>query len=151
MRYWLAVVSSPATRLPAKLGIVEGSRLVVLGAPADLVLDLPPGVRRGHQARGTADVVLAFFTEVSALDERIDRLAAMIFPAGSLWIAWPKRASGRATDMTDDHVRRTGLPLGLVDNKVCAVDDTWTGLRLVWRRARRAGAPPTPTSGRRTD
>jgi hypothetical protein len=62
----------------------------------------------------------------------------MIFPAGGLWVAWPKRASGRATTMNEHVVRDVALPLGLVDNKVCAIDDTWTGLRVVWRVERRA-------------
>ena len=118
---------------------MEGSRVVVLQAPADRALDLPPGVEVRRQARGTADIVLAFFTEATVLETRISRLAPMVLPAGGLWIAWPKRSSGVATDVTDDRVRRVALPLGLVDNKVCAIDDTWTGLRLVWRRNLREG------------
>ncbi len=133
------MVDSPPTPLATKLGIVEGSILVVLGAPEALALDLPPGVGIRRRARGTADVVLAFFTEVGVLEGRIDRLAPMVFPAGGLWIAWPKRASGMETDVTDDHVRAVALPRGLVDNKVCAIDATWTGLRLVWRRELRDG------------
>jgi len=137
------VADAPPTPLATKLGIVEGSVLAVLAAPAELVLDLPPGVEVRRQARGVADVVVAFFTGMTALEGRIHRLAPMVFPAGGLWIAWPKRASGMATDITDDHVRRVALPLGLVDNKVCAIDATWTGLRLVWRRSlRRGGDPP---------
>jgi hypothetical protein len=134
MRYCLPVADSAPKPLVAKLGIVEGSSLVVLAAPGDLTLDLPAGVHVRRQARGTADVVLAFFAEVAALEGRIETLAPMVFPAGALWIAWPKRASGMVTDMTDDGVRSVALPLGLVDNKVCAIDATWTGLRLVWRR-----------------
>ncbi len=125
---------SPSTHLAKKLGIAEGSTLALLGAPADVVVDLPPGVAVRRQARGTADVVVAFFTEATALERRIDRLAPMIFPAGGLWIAWPKGSSGVPTDVTDDQVRHVALPLGLVDTKVCAIDTTWTGLRLVWRR-----------------
>jgi hypothetical protein len=131
------MAAAAPTPLATKLGIVEDSDLVLLGAPDDLVLDLPAGVRVRRRARGTADVVAAFFTEVAALEKRLARLAPMVFPAGALWIAWPKRSSHMQTDMTDDHVRRLALPLGLVDNKVCAVDDTWTGLRLVWRRSLR--------------
>jgi hypothetical protein len=137
------VADSEPTPLVAKLGIVEGSSLVVLAAPGDLTLDLPAGVHLRRQARGTADVVLAFFTEVAALEVRIERVAPMVFPAGALWIAWPKRASGVATDMTDGDVRSVALPLGLVDNKVCAIHATWTGLRLVWRRDLRPGTGPT--------
>ncbi len=62
----------------------------------------------------------------------------MIFPDGGLWIAWPKRASGVETDLSDEAVREVALPLGLVDNKVCAIDETWSGLRVVWRRERRS-------------
>ncbi len=91
----------------------------------------------------TADVVLAFFTEAVELEPRLDRLGAMVFPAGGLWIAWPKRTSGVPTDLTDHAVRALALPRGLVDNKVCAVDGTRTGLRLVWRvELRGADGPP---------
>ncbi|HEY6473864.1 MAG TPA: DUF3052 domain-containing protein, partial [Acidimicrobiales bacterium] len=86
---------------------------------------------------GSADVVVAFFVRRSDFERRIEGLAKMIFPAGGLWVAWPKRASGRETDMHEGVVREAALPLGLVDNKVCAIDDTWTGLRVVWRRERR--------------
>ncbi len=97
-----------------------------------------------RRAVWAADVVLAFFTEAAELERRLDRLGAMVFPAGGLWIAWPKRTSGVATDLTDHAVRASALPRGLVvDDKVCAVDATWTGLRLVWRRELR-GAPGPP-------
>ena len=79
-----------------------------------------------------------FFTLArSELAARIEELGRAVFPDRALWIAWPKRASGVATDMTEDVVREVALPLGLVDNKVCAIDATWSGLRLVWRRERR--------------
>ena len=97
-------------------------------------MDLPPGVQVRRRGRGRADVVVAFITDVADLEGRMAPLSRMVFPAGGLWIAWPKRASGLVTDVTDDEVRRVALPLGLVDNKVCAIDATWTGLRLVWRR-----------------
>jgi hypothetical protein len=88
------------------------------------------------------DVVLAFFTQAVRLDRRLDVLAAMVRPSGGVWIAWPMKASGMETDMTDHVVRRLALPRGLVDNKVCAVDPTWTALRLVWRVRNRAVPPP---------
>jgi len=131
------VTGYSGTPLPTKLGIREGSTLALLSAPPGLLDDLPPTVTVKRQARGTADVVVAFFTERLALTARIDALGRMVFPAGGLWIAWPKRSSGRATDLSDNVVREVALPLGLVDNKVCAVDDTWSGLRLVWRVERR--------------
>ena len=125
------------TPLPKKLGISEGSTVALVGAPPGVIGDLPPDVTVKHQARGTADVVVAFFTERRAFERRIDALGRMIFPAGCLWVAWPKRSSGRSTSMGEDVVRAVALPLGLVDNKVCAIDETWTGLRVVWRRERR--------------
>ena len=73
-----------------------------------------------------------FVKSAAKLERRMEALGKMIFPSGSLWIAWPKRASGLATDVSDHVVREIALPRGLVDNKVCAIDDTWTGLRVVW-------------------
>jgi hypothetical protein len=125
------------TPLPKKLGIAAGSTVALVGAPAGLLDDLPTGVTVKRQARGKADVVVAFFTEQRDFERRIDALGRMIFPAGGLWVAWPKKASGLATTMNENVVRTVALPLGLVDNKVCAIDETWSGLRVVWRRERR--------------
>jgi hypothetical protein len=127
-------VSVDGTPLAAKLAITEGSTLVLLQAPPGILVGMSPGVVVRHRAGGRADVVVAFFTERATFERRLEALGKMIFPAGGLWIAWPKRASGVATDLTDHAVRESALPLGLVDNKVCAIDATWTGLRLVWRR-----------------
>ena len=98
---------------------------------------MPPAVSVKRQARGTADVVVAFFTRRRDFERRIGSLSKMVFPAGGLWVAWPKRASGLETDMHEGVLREVALPLGLVDNKVCAIDETWTGMRVVWRRERR--------------
>jgi hypothetical protein len=136
------VAGYSGTPLTTKLGINEGSTLVLLNAPTGLALELPPSVRVKRQAQGRADVVLVFVTQVRDFERRLDALSSMVFPSGSLWIAWPKRRSGVVTDLTDDAVRRPALARGLVDNKVCAVDDVWTALRLVWRRELRAGEPP---------
>jgi len=125
------------TPLAKKLGIVADASLALLGSPDGVIADLPPGVTVSTTARGTADVVVAFFVRRADYERRVVTLGRMIFPAGGVWIAWPKRASGLATDMTDHVVREVALPLGLVDNKVCAIDDTWSGLRLVWRSERR--------------
>ena len=81
---------------------------------------------------------MAFFVERAEFERRIGLLSTMIFPDGGLWVAWPKRASGLTTTMNEHVVREIALPLGLVDNKVCAIDDTWSGLRVVWRVDRRA-------------
>jgi hypothetical protein len=94
---------------------------------------LPDGIALRDRARGPLDVVLYFVTRRAELERRLDRLAASLDPAGGLWVAWPKRASGIDTDVTEDVVREVALPRGLVDNKVCAIDDVWSGLRLVIR------------------
>ncbi len=125
------------TPLARKLGIVGGSVLVLASAPDAFRLELPPGVVVRRQLQGRADVVVAFVTSSNRLEQRLEKLAAAVFPAGGLWIAWPKKSSGVPTDVTDHVVRSLAIPLGLVDNKVCAIDETWTGLRLVWRRENR--------------
>jgi hypothetical protein len=122
------------TPLPKKLGIVEGSTLALIGAPDGVLDGLPKGVVVKRQARGSADVVAAFFVLRRDFERRIDALAKMIYPSGGLWVAWPKRTSGWTTDMHEGVVREVALPLGLVDNKVCAIDETWSALRVVWRR-----------------
>jgi hypothetical protein len=125
------------TPLSKKLGIVEGSSLALIDAPAGVIAGLPPGVSVKRQARGAADVVVAFFVRRKDFERRIGSLAKMIYPSGGVWVAWPKRASGVETDMHEGVLREVALPLGLVDNKVCAIDETWTGMRVVWRRERR--------------
>jgi len=125
---------SPGTpALPMKLGIREGMTVVILNTPDGFTLELPDGVDLRRQARGKVDVVLAFFVKRSELERRIAVLERAVYPDGAVWIAWPKRASEVETDLSDHAVREIALPDGLVDNKVCAVDETWTGLRLVWR------------------
>jgi hypothetical protein len=124
------------TPLPRKLGIKPDSRLALLGAPPgfDATLgELPAGVSIRRQARGPLDVILAFFVGRADLERRLPALARALQPAGGLWIAWPKRASGVASDLTENVVRELGLVAGLVDNKVCAVDEVWSGLRFVYR------------------
>lgn len=120
--------------LTTKLGVKDGSVLVVLHAPPDFWWAPPSSVRVSHRARGRGDVVLAFFTKRAVFEQQREALYQLIEPGGSLWIAWPKRASGVTTDMTDHVAREVLLPLGLVDNKVCAIDTTWTGLRFMRRR-----------------
>jgi hypothetical protein len=120
--------------LVKKLGIAEGSSLVLLDVPEGILGALPAGVRVRQQARRPADLVVAFFTRRADLDRRVDALGRAIFPDGGLWVGWPKRSSGVDTDITEDTVRAVVLPKGLVDNKVCAIDQTWSGLRVVWRR-----------------
>jgi hypothetical protein len=123
--------------LARKLGVKSHTVLALVHAEASFTIELPPSVTVRRRARTGADIILAFFTRAKNLEREIERLAQVIYPDRSLWVAWPKRASGRTTDLSDHSVRAVALPLGLVDNKVCAVDDTWSALRLVWRRERR--------------
>jgi hypothetical protein len=126
---------SSGTPLPRKLGIREGSRVLVLGTPEGFSLgELPTGVRRARSARGRPlDVILLFVTRRAELERRFGGLAAALDPAGRLWVAWPKRASSVRTDLTFETVQRTGLEAGLVDNKSAAVDADFQGLQFVYR------------------
>ncbi|MGN6695539.1 MAG: hypothetical protein ACTHN0_15280, partial [Aquihabitans sp.] len=116
--------------------------VALLSAPTGfdhvLAATLPEAVSIRTRATGTADVIIAFHTSRARLEGRIEALLRVLDVDGGLWIAWPKRASGLATDITEDTVREVFLPLGLVDNKVCAIDETWSGLRVVWRKELRA-------------
>jgi hypothetical protein len=124
------------TPLPKKLGIKEGARLALVGAPPGFELTLgrlPDEVELRTRVRGPLDLIVFFTTSRRELERRFAKLAGALEPAGALWIAWPKRSSGVETDLTEDVLREVGLPVGLVDNKVCAIDDTWSGLRFVIR------------------
>ncbi len=128
------------TLLVRKLGIKEGTRLGLIGAPDgfDGVLGaLPLDVAVRRQTRGPLDVIVAFHTSLRSLEQRLAGLKRALDPAGGLWIAWPKRASGVPTDLNENLVRELGLAAGLVDNKVCAIDEVWSGLRFVYRLADR--------------
>jgi hypothetical protein len=124
------------TPLPRKLGIGEGCRVAIVAPPAgfDGVLGaLPDGVNVRNQARGRLDVIVFFVTRRAELARRFAGFARAIEPDGGLWVAWPKKTSGVATDLAFDAVQHVGLDEGLVDNKVCAIDATWSGLRFVHR------------------
>jgi hypothetical protein len=132
------------TPLVTKLGIVGAQRVSLIDEPAELralLEPLPRDLTVSTNLRSRADVVVLFVTARRDLERRIGAAERAIFPRGGCWIAWPKRASGIATDMTEDVVRAVCLPRGLVDNKVCAIDGTWSGLRVVWRRERRTTLP----------
>jgi hypothetical protein len=125
------------TPLVQKLGIKPGHRVAIVGSPAgfmETLGKLPDGVLvLGPRSRGSCDVVVFFAPNLSTLNRGFKWLASRLKPSGGLWIGWPKRASGVDTDLTDNRVREIGLSAGLVDNKVCAIDETWSGLRFVIR------------------
>ena len=127
-----------------KLGIREGSRVALVNAPADFVSglgELPAGVSFVALPRAgrAVELVLFFVRSEAELRKRFETLAARITPAGMLWVAWPKRSSGVATDLSFEVVQAEGLARGLVDNKSCAVDEVWSGLRFVYRLKDRGG------------
>jgi hypothetical protein len=106
-------------------------------APAGWELSDPPADIEYVGRAEPADVVIGFFGNQAELARRLPALAPLIFPAGMLWIAWPRRAGGHESDITDNVVREYALPLGVVDVKVAAIDDDWSGLKVVWRRENR--------------
>jgi hypothetical protein len=129
------------TPLAKKLGIAEGASVRVFGSPAELptlLQPLPHGAALRSSGGGHHPVVLAFHTSRAALEAQVPRLLDSLDVDGGLWIAWPKKAAKVPTDITEDTVREVFLPLGLVDNKVCAISEVWSGLRVVWRKERRA-------------
>ena len=130
------------TPLPRKLGIGADSRLLLVGAPPGfgaLLGDLPPGVELAEPGAQDVDVVVLFAPDSASLRAHFSPLADSLQPAGGLWVAWPKRSSGVETDLGENAIRELGLAEGLVDNKVCAIDATWSGLRFVRRLRDRPG------------
>lgn len=130
------------TPLAKKLGIKEAARVVLLGPPpgfAPSLEPLPAGtkVAKSLPAKGEVDVVLLFVTKKTELERGLAAAKKKIAENGGIWISWPKKASGVATEVDESVARRHGLATGLVDNKVCAIDDTWSGLRFVVRVADR--------------
>jgi hypothetical protein len=123
------------TPLHRKLGVKPGTRMLVSAAPPGFALDdVPPEAVVHSRAAGSSyDVVVAFCPDLRRLRERFARLAGRTTTAGALWVAWPKRASGVATDLDENVVREVGLDGGLVDVKVIAVDETWSALKFVRR------------------
>jgi hypothetical protein len=124
------------TPLPKKLGVGPGSRVSLVDAPPGL-REVLAAVDPDWVATGPVDVVVLGVTQRSALTAALPALGERIRPAGAVWISWPKKASKLPTDITEDVIREKCLPLGLVDVKVCAIDEQWSGLKLVWRRERR--------------
>ena len=129
------------TPLAKKLGIHEDGTIAAIGAPRNyktLLSRLPPNVKFTKSIDGQVDLVHLFAIERRELADRLARLASTIRPDATVWGSWPKKASGVATTITEGVIREIALPLGFVDVKVCAIDETWSGLKLVIRKALRA-------------
>ena len=126
-----------------KLGIKPGTRIAIVNAPREYpktLGKLPAGVTVANVARGKLPFIHFFVVDRAVLEKRLPALLRALAPAGALWISWPKKASGVATDITEDVVRAVALPTGLVDVKVAAIDEVWSGLKLVRRLKYRASA-----------
>jgi hypothetical protein len=136
----MAQAGYSGTPLPQKLGIKPGMTLHVVDAPMDYArLIAPVGTKVAFATRLSKEVELlhAFVTRTGRLEEVLDRARAGLGSDAIVWISWPKKAAGLGSEVTEDTVRDMALPLGFVDVKVCAVDDTWSGLKLVVRKVLR--------------
>jgi hypothetical protein len=134
------MVGYSGTPLWKKLGIKDQSKIYLSNEPGDylkLVSPLPQGVKFVQRLARTTDLVHLFVTEKARLARQLSTMLTKLKPDGVIWVSWPKRSSKVATDITEDTIREVALPLGLVDIKVCAVDDTWSGLKLMIRKANR--------------
>ncbi len=125
------------TPLAKKLGFKEGFRVRTTGAPAnylDLVSPLPQNLRISKRGTKGIDIWHFFTKSFSELESKLPMLMRTIQPNGVIWVSWPKKSSGVPSSVTEDTIRTVALPLGLVDVKVCAIDETWSGLKLVIRK-----------------
>lgn len=128
------------TPLAKKLGIKDASRVLTVGAPSGYAAwlePLPAGVRFEMRASAGVDVAHVFVTKRAELGKRLSALRKSLRPDAAIWVSWPKKASKVPTDITEDSIRALAFPLGLVDIKVCAVSEVWSGLKLVVRKALR--------------
>jgi len=132
------------TPLPQKLGIKPGLTVVTINAPTNyrrLLGTIPEGVTFSDRLKSDSSFVHVFIKKRSELEKRLALLREKITDTGTVWVSWPKKSSGVATDVAEDVVRAIALPLGFVDVKVCAVDETWSGLKLIVRRTNRKLPP----------
>lgn len=128
------------TPLARKLGIRAGDAVALLGAPGGWTIDeLPERVSMRSRARGPLDVIVAFFERRAVLERRLPVLVSSLNADGGLWISWPRKAAGHASDISENDLRAIVLPTGLVDTKVAALDYDWSALRFVWRKELRPG------------
>ena len=123
-----------------KLGLKPGYRVRIDEPPDGWVLDQPADLLLVGEAE-SADVIVSFFRAAVELPARLPALASAIYPQGALWVAWPRRAAGHRSDITENLLREVALPLGIVDVKVAALDEDWSALRFVWRVENRPPAP----------
>ena len=121
-----------------KLGIKPGQRVSLDNPPAGWALSDPPADLVHVDPPEPAEIVISFFGSEEELVRRLPGLVQRIYPSGALWIAWPRRAGGHLSDITDNIVRRHALPLGVVDVKIAAIDNDWSGQKVVWRVANRS-------------
>jgi hypothetical protein len=131
------------TPLTKKLGIKEGFKVLVIKGPAEyraLLAPLPASVAFTSTATSSTNLVHVFATERNALTRLLPTLRKKLSPEAAIWVSWPKKSSKVATDITEDTIREVALPLGLVDIKVCAVTEVWSGLKLVVRKELRSQA-----------
>jgi len=134
------VAGYSATPQSRKLGLKDGTRLVVDGAPGGWELDTPPdvvAVDGSADGDDAADMVLTFVRDLATLDGSLDRWARRVAPAGAVWVLWPRKAAGHRSEVDENAIRQAALSRGLVDVKVAAVDTDWSGLKVVWRRENR--------------
>lgn len=135
------------TPLAKKLGLKHGHTVALLNAPdAWSIPELEPGVTIRHDLRASPDVMIAFVRSHAELRKRCPRLVETLTAEGSLWLVWPRKAGGHVSDVSEQSLRDELLPTGLVDTKVAALDDDWSGLRFVWRRERRPSIATRPAS-----
>jgi hypothetical protein len=122
-----------------KIGLKPGSRVELIAAPPDWLLDDPPPI---EPADAHADVLLHFVRARAEIEPALRAAGPRIFPAGALWVAWPRKAAGHVSDVDENAIRAAALDRGLVDVKVAAIDEDWSGLKIVWRRENRGSQPP---------
>jgi hypothetical protein len=123
------------TPLPKKLGIKDGFHFALIDAPSDVIAELKPSLKKcsAHDGKTSLDFAMLFASSTASLKKQFGKIAKSLSPAGMLWVSWPKKTSGVATDLNENIVREIGLAAGLVDVKVCAVTDVWSGLKFVRR------------------
>ncbi|MGB3829215.1 MAG: DUF3052 domain-containing protein [Ornithinimicrobium sp.] len=126
-----------ATPQARKLGLKAGLRFSAVAVPAGWGLDEPPPLDAPDAGTGAADVLLHFVRTAVEIPSAVESAAPRIFPAGALWVAWPRKAAGHVSDVTGNAIREAALARGLVDVKVAAIDEDWSGLKIVWRKEHR--------------